>query len=175
MVRMITEYYEWLLDRIEDPVSPKVSQYSALLNQLYSTQYEYRIARDSNRAQEGVDLRHEFADIFGYAFKDADRYLIGQCRILELMVALAARCEHEISGRKDAYTWFWVMVDSLGLRDMTDDNYNSRFVDDILTNFMEGNYKRNGDGSLFRLSSSHKDMRKLELWYQMCWYLNEKL
>lgn len=170
---ILDEYYNWLLNRIEDPDRPIVRKYTELLNALYSKRYEYRIARDSNRAMDGVDLRYEFGGIFGYSRHYIDRWLVGQCSMLELMVALSARCENEISGTTDAHVWFWLMVESLNLEGMDNDHFEPDYVNQALEDFMAGNYRRNGEGSLFTLKNTHRDMRRLELWYQMHAFLNE--
>lgn len=170
---ILNEYYNWLLNRIENPDRPIVREYTELLNALYCKRYEYRIARDSNRAIDGVDLRYEFGDIFGYSHHTIDRWIYGQCSVLELMIALAARCENEISGNTDAHIWFWTMIESLNLEGMDNNHFEPDYVDHALDDFMSGNYRKNGEGSLFTLKDTHRDMRKLELWYQMCAFLNE--
>ena len=51
------------------------------------------------------------------------------------------------------------------------DEDNARIAIDRL---LSHSYKRNGDGGLFTLKSrTREDMRKTEIWYQMCWYLDE--
>lgn len=172
---ILDEYYNWLLNRIENPERPIVRRYTELLNALYCKRYSYRIARDSNRAIEGVNLRYEFGDIFGYPRYMIDRWIYGQCSVLELMVALSARCENEISGNMDAHIWFWTMIESLNLEGMDNDHFEPNYVDQALEDFMNGNYKKNGEGSLFALKNTHRDMRKLELWYQMQTFLIEKV
>lgn len=173
MMYMMTQYYEWLFNRVEDADNPRIRSYQKLLNKLYCREFSYRIARDSNRAADGVALRYEFARLYNYSYSDAERYITGQCRMLEMMIALAARCEREQSGHDDAYIWFWTMIESLGLDGMNDIDYDEGFVDTVLNRFMEGSYKRNGEGSLFTLRHTTRDMRKTELWYQMCLYLDE--
>ena len=34
-------------------------------------------------------------------------------------------------------------------------------------------YKRNGEGGLFTINRRGLDMRSVEIWYQMCWHLQE--
>ena len=38
--------------------------------------------------------------------------------------------------------------------------------------FMDGKYKPNGKGGLFTIPSCERDLRTVEIWYQMNWYLN---
>ena len=170
---ILDQYYNWLLNRIENPERPIVRRYQELLSALYSKRYEYRIARDSNRAMDGVELRYEFGELFGYSRYEIDNWLCGQCSVLELMIALSARCENEISGTTDSHVWFWTMIESLRLDGMDDRHFEPNYVDQALDDFMSGNYCRDGEGSLFTLRNTHQDMRRLELWYQMCAFLNE--
>ena len=69
--------------------------------------------------------------------------------------------------------WFWNMIVSLGLGGMTDSQYNPEQVDRVLERFFQRKYKRNGEGSLFTVEYTHRDMRDLTIWYQMCDYLKE--
>ena len=65
------------------------------------------------------------------------------------------------------------MVHSLGLSDMTNDIWDEKYVDQVIERFLERKYKRNGDGGLFIVRRKDIDMRKEEIWYQLCWHINE--
>lgn len=71
--------------------------------------------------------------------------------------------------------WFWYMIVSLGLSGMTDDHYNSDYVDDQLNAFMDREYAPDGKRSLFWVPETKKDFRNIEIWYQMCEYLNSTI
>ena len=47
------------------------------------------------------------------------------------------------------------------------------YVEDIVQKFLDRKYSRNGDGGLFTVNRSRYDLRSVEIWYQMCWYLDE--
>ena len=64
------------------------------------------------------------------------------------------------------------MIVSLGLSGMTDSNYNADYVDMVLDRFMDREYSSDGNGSLFYVPGTKKDFRNIEIWYQMCEYLN---
>ena len=68
--------------------------------------------------------------------------------------------------------WFWNMIVSLGLGTMTDANYDSNYVDDILQRFMQRKYKRTGEGGLFTVPNTRQDLRDIEIWSQLTAYLN---
>nr|DAD58005.1 MAG TPA: hypothetical protein [Caudoviricetes sp.] len=169
------EYYNWMVDIVTRDRFAKTISYNKLLSYLHSREYTWTIRRDKNRAQDGIDLRRHY--ILGHEYsEDVLEYLAGPCSILEMMVALAIRCEETIMddpamGNRTAQ-WFWQMIVSLGLGAMTDTRYNKREVIDIIDRFLEHKYAPNGKGGLFTVKGSDSDMRTMEIWYQLCSYLN---
>lgn len=143
--------------------------------QLHSTEFRYSISRDENRAEDGIDLRRRFAYDYD-VIDDADEYLTEPCSVLEMMLALAIRCEENIMDDPsigDRTTqWFWQMVVNLGLGSMTDDNFDKKFVKSIIKRFLDRNYDPDGKGGLFRLRNCMYDLRDVEIWAQLCWYLD---
>ena len=49
----------------------------------------------------------------------------------------------------------------------------SAYLDNRTCSVLERKYSRNGDGGLFTVNHSRYDLRSVEIWYQMCWYLDE--
>lgn len=68
--------------------------------------------------------------------------------------------------------WFWNMIVSLGLGLMSDSRFDEKYTNIVLDRFMNRQYKRNGEGGLFTIDGIKRDMRNVEIWYQMCWYLD---
>lgn len=68
--------------------------------------------------------------------------------------------------------WFWGMIVSLGLGGMTDAIFDRDYVEECLTRFLNREYERNGKGGLFTVKGTRRDMRKMEIWYQLNAYLN---
>ena len=98
------------------------------------------------------------------------------CSVLEMMVALAIRCEETIMdnpayGDRTAQ-WFWGMIRTLGLYSMTDDRFDQEYVDMVIDRFLNRDYEPNGEGGLFKINNCKYDLRKIEIWYQLCWYLD---
>lgn len=128
---------------------------------------------DENRALDGMNLRTRFIDIYPENELNFDR----ECSILEMMIALSIRCEDYIM-TDDRYgnrtgEWFWNMILSLGLTGMTDTNFNKGFVEEVLFRFITRDYDADGSGGLFTILNPHIDMRKIEIWHQLNWYLEE--
>ena len=97
------------------------------------------------------------------------------CSILEMMIALAIRCEEHIMedpeiGNRTGQ-WFWNMIVSLGLGHMTDDYFDLAYVEEAVRRFLNREYSRDGSGGLFTIERCPQDMRRIEIWYQMCMYL----
>lgn len=167
---MVESYFEWLSGlAIHNEYSRKT--YRKLLTQLYDTEFRYLIPRDKNRANDGCDLRWRYTSTY------ADNNVPdGPCSILEMMVALAVRCEETImddpSYGDRTQQWFWGMVTSLGLARMTNDNYDEKEVNDILTRFINREYDPDGRGGLFTIRNCNHDLRTAEIWYQFCWFLD---
>jgi hypothetical protein len=93
-----------------------------------------------------------------------------------MMVFLAIRCEETIMddpGIGDrTRQWFWNMVINLGLGSMTDDNYDKQLVTNVLERFLNREYEPDGTGGLFVVSDRDCDLRDVEIWHQLCWYLD---
>lgn len=173
--RIENEYFEWLLRlSCKDRYSPSIS-YRKLLSYLHSTEFTYIIANDVNRAKDGINLRYRY----GLSIDDPDiaDYIEGPCSVLEMLLALAIRCEENIMddpGVGDRTgQWFWGMLVNLGLGHMIDDVFDRRQAEDIITRFLNREYEPNGKGGLFTLRHCEYDLRTVEIWFQLCWYLDD--
>lgn len=166
---MVDQYFEWLYDLVCGERYSRDISYRKLLMCLHDTEFIYSIPKDANRAQDGIDLRRRF-------HPDADLYLTGPCSILEMMVALSIRCEETImdDGRIGDRTgqWFWGMIVNLGLGSMLDTRFDIYYVRDVLNRFINRDYEPDGKGGLFTVNNCHADLRDVEIWYQLCWYLD---
>ena len=166
------EYFRWLYKFVCGDRYAKGISFRKLLRHLHETEFTWLIPMDENRACDGIDLRYRFA----YEYSSpatAESYLDGPCSILEMMVALAIRCEDfmddpQIGDRTGQ--WFWGMINSLGLGSMVDDRYDEEYVDDVIERFLNREYAPNGKGGLFTVRRCTRDLRDVEIWYQMTWY-----
>ena len=174
--RISNEYFKWLSDLVcEDRYAEQIS-FNKLLMYLHTTRFTYTLPMDANRAEDGIDLRWRFAYEHPYLQGNAELGLRGPCSVLEMMIALALRCEETImddpkKGDRMAQ-WFWGMVASLGLNAMTDDRFDRRFVDYTVKKFLDRDYEPNGKGGLFTIRNCDRDLRTVEIWYQLNWYLD---
>lgn len=172
------KYLAWMYQLICAGETRYFPSYRKLLRRLYELPFTYTMPMDGNRADDGVNLRYRFGEECGYSDAEVANALDDRdCSVLEMMLALAIRCEDNIMYDPDlgsrADRWFWVMLTNLNLANMSDRNYDQHVVDQAIANFLSRNYSRDGDGGLFRVRNCPRDMRTLDIWYQMCWYLND--
>ena len=174
---VINEYFEWMYSLVARPTRRKALPYRKLLMCLHDIEFIYSITNDRNRAEDGVDLRYRFARERG--IDNVSTYLTGPCSVLEMMIALSIRCEEHIMDDPDIGNrtgkWFWDMVSNLGLHKMNDTKFNKDFVCETIRIFLNRDHGSNGEGGLFTVRNCPYDLREVEIWYQMCWYLDDIL
>ena len=156
-------------------------RYKSLFSVLSERAFVPSVRHDDNREFEGQELRYRYADLEGLS----DDFWVGilpeECLILEMLIAMALRIEedfmHDPELGNRTGQWFWEMLDNLGLADMDDLNYDEDYVQMRINIFLDRDYDRDGVGGLFRLKHCPKDvdMRKTEIWYQMGYYISEKM
>lgn len=165
-----TYYFDWLCDLVCKNRYSKSISYRKLLECLHDTEFTYMIPKDQNRAENGIALRWRFQCETGYRTRSAD-----PCSILEMMVALAIECEVNIMDDPNigdrTGQWFWGMIVNLGLGSMTDYKFDDIYVDGVIRRFLNREYEPNGKGGLFTVRNCTYDLRTVEIWNQMCWYL----
>ena len=169
--KLRTRYFMWLCNLVGHNGS-----YFMLLDYLHRIQFTYVLDMDGNRAEDGINLRYKFGEAERYSDAMIASYLdISPCSVLEMMAALAFRCEEHLmcddSIGDRTGVWFWEMIKNLGLASMSDRNFNQDRVEAIITDFLDRDYEPDGRGGLFAIEGYSRDMRTIEIWYQMCAYL----
>ena len=173
-----TEYFDWLCSLVNDSKPIRGASYNRLMSYLYDTEFTFIHPMDENRCVDGVDLRYRFGYENGIENPVIASCLdVFPCSILEMMVALAFYCEEHIMYDPDnglqSGRWFWNMVVSLGLDNMTDSNYNLTYVNRVIRRFLDREYDSDGKGGLVYIPGCQYDLRTMDIWYQMMTYLSE--
>ena len=172
--QIINDYFEWLWNFTK---CRGHSQNRKIITLLHNIEFRYSIPMDANREEDGIDLRYRFITEVGIPknCQEVYKYLDGPCSVLEMMIALAIRCEESIMDDPDigdrTSEWFWLMMKNLGLDYMSDRKFDRDIAEEKISIFLDRRYKRNGEGGLF-VVNGRRDLRKVEIWYQMCWYLD---
>lgn len=171
--RVNDRYFEWLCELVDIGRFAKQVTYRKLLMRLHDIEFTWFIPHDDNRADDGIQLRRRY----GLVCEDMSLpdYIQGPCTVLEMMVALAIRCEETIMddallGNRTGH-WFWGMIRNLGLSHMIDPEFDRRYVDDVIARFLNRDYEPDGRGGLFTVRNCDQDMRDVEIWCQLSWYL----
>lgn len=175
--RINNEYFEWMYNLVCDGRYCNETSYRKLLMRLHSTEFIFIIPMDENRAVDGVSLRYRFA--LSQEQEELADYIDGPCSVLEMMVALATRCEESLMddleiGERTGQ-WFWNMITSLGLGSESDTRFDRRYVEDVVEHFLYREYEPDGRGGLFTIKNCRRDLREIEIWLQMNEYLKSIL
>lgn len=173
------EYFEWLYNYVCKGRAHDKASYRDIFTLLHQIEFIFHLPKDENRARDGVDLRYRFAML-----KEDEWYpecvmdiLDGPCSVLEMMVALAIRCEETIMddtryGNRTGQ-WFWSMMRTLEIDYMLDEYYNEVVARQRIYRFLDREYSPDGKGGLFHIPGCSDDLRDVEIWSQLCWYLDK--
>ena len=168
------DYFEWLVTFVCGEWSKEDNPHRKLLRYLYDTEFRYKLKRDVSRARDGCHLRDQYVAYFDIRDIPSSFYDY-PCSVLEMMIALAIRCETIMDNPHygdRTRQWFWRMISSLGLSSVTDYNYDEYYVREVVNTFLDRKYCPDGRGGLFTIKHCQQDLRKAEIWHQMCWYLD---
>lgn len=163
-----TRYFKAICNLVYDDRFGK--SYNQLFEYLYSVEFYWSIPMDRNRALDGIDLR--------YKYGCSNDILDEPCSVLEMLIGLAARMENQFMTNYDegdrTGQWFWMMLTNLGLNRLDDDNFDEETADYFTYRFLNRGYKANGEGGgLFVVERPFQDLRDVDIWTQMNWYLGE--
>lgn len=172
------DYFAWLCALVD--ADNECGSFIFLMRELFETEFSYATANlvpnDDNRIEDGLLLREEFLQ---EEKLDNSVVLCGPCSLLEMMIKLAERME-DIVCEYDYIYWFWEMIRNLNFIEYYDTHKSwmngcvcpSDIYHGIIM-LLDRTYTREGLGSLFPMKNSRRDMRSIEIWYQMNNYLIE--
>lgn len=169
-------YFGWLYSKVAYTENPTPSlTYYTLLRDLHATEFAYILTGDDNRAEDGLDLRREFVReaMLPNEPPELSRHI--PCSVLEMLIAFARRINFDDDSRTPR-EWFWVFMENLGLRDLSDSYPGvSERVYQVMEQFVWRTYSFSGNGGgLFPLRQPEQDQTRVELYYQFCAWLVEQ-
>lgn len=177
------EYFSWLCDRVKQKRT-----YVKLCKILHRIMFRWSVHNDDNRCEDGIRLRELFVEEMNLDETHLEvRYLMmPECTVFEVLVALAERMDELMYQLNDQENhsgrWFGELLLNLKLAEYTDNHsYSDRFdemtemkIYDIVETFLDRTYDFDGSGGLFPMKKRpRKDMRKIEIYYQLMEYLAE--
>lgn len=165
-------YFNWLYSkvaRIDVPSTPGIT-YLTLMRALHNTEFVWMLIGDSNRAEEGLELRNDFYRESG---EEQDPSWLGMpCSCLEMLYAFAIRASAQTES--SAHYWFWYFLEALGIGELSDNHVGiSQHAGEALETFLWRTYDSEGFGGLFPLPDTNSNQKDVELWYQFCEYVLE--
>lgn len=168
----IPSYFSWICKKIYNPINGQ-SEYSKLLKKLFDTEFVYE-PFDYDRARDGIALRGYYQDETG---KDPE--ILGECNLLEMMVALVERYENSVMydpqmGDRTGQ-WFWNMIVSLGLSGMTDENYDEKYASSCIERLESHRYDSDGKGGLFTIKNTPIPVNEMPIYVQINYFMNQVL
>ena len=167
---ILNDYFDWLCFQVTDK-----GGYRKLLSMLHNMIFRYSVDYDENRAADGVNLRWYYVDDGG---NDEILGWKNECTVLEMLIGAAIQMEKIMEDPEMDYSmrhWFWMFLENLDLVDMTDDNYDKTYIYGRVSMFMDRTYDPNGDGNIIYIPDTRDDLRDVEIWCQMCWYMDSIL
>lgn len=173
-MRVQEQFFEWMSNKVDG------RDYGDLLRILHQEDFYSILPLDDNRLLDGCELRYRFGDECNIPRVVIDKFFDrNTCSVLEMMLGLAFRIEATIMEDSDygdrTAMWFWIMVKSLGLYEMKDNNFDTIRVLTTIDTFLARGYASNGKGGLFTVNDTNKDMRDVDIWYQMCMFFDNLL
>lgn len=162
-----TKYFRSICNLVYDNRFGK--QYDTLFKYLYSREFYWSVPLDKNRASYGIDLRYKYG---------CDNDLLSEpCSVLEMLIGLAIQIEGQLQSSFDegdrTSQWFWTMLTNLGLNGLDDDNFDEETAEWFVNRFLNREYYPNGEGGLFVIERPFQDLREVDIWTQVNWYLGE--
>lgn len=175
------DYLCWLMNQCQLEAAGPYG-YLSLCEILLDTYFLSLIEFDENRAEEGRELREEWAESQGGDISETEM-LPYTCNMLELILVMARRMAYEMmDSQYEAGVGKWVMeiLENAGLATFrndyfeTDPEYHGNRIKAILKDIIYRRYLHTGDGGFFPAKFyTTKDYRKMELLTQMNNYLAE--
>lgn len=148
-------------------------EYEYLMELMSQVPFRYSHPLDKNRVDDALELRYEFERMI-----DERVRFDSPVSVLEVLVALAKRCEDSIMHDPDygdrTHDWFWEMVSNLGLNGMSNRNFDENYTINKLDIFLDRRYTKTGKGSIFCVKKPIQDLTQIDIFMQMRWWINEK-
>ena len=158
-------YFDWLRACV---LAPRDNNYEDLLLLLHRKEFTWVILNDRNRAADGKELRFDFLRETNYPRDQL--WVEYPCSMLEMLIGLSKRAAFQTD--MPVRDWFWRLIINLRLDEYRQLSPGDELdVQNQLDTLIWRTYTSRGDGGLFPIRHSKEDQRKVEIWYQLCEYV----
>lgn len=154
-------------------IEPFFKEYVELAGNLFELEFSSAIDNDINRAMDALELRRSLTN---YELDPDDRP-----SFLEFLIALSQRCAYNSLDKKANSFWIGELLNNMGISKFSDQYIMhtgampGRIINRACDRVKHQMYDYDGrNGGLFPLRHPRKDMRDVEIWYQMHAYINER-
>ena len=182
-----SSYVDWLESFTIDETmtDDRRLEYSKLIRTLWDIEYIPLVGNDHDRAAEGLELRSRYRKILAKKAGDGEFYtpdirdIFGECRVLEMLVALSMRMYdlmQDLGFYNSVSRWFWEIMECVGFDSLDDscwiDGRDEDMVEECVGHIMRGDGVRSRadwEGGWFGVHG----WQHMEIWYQMHAYLKQ--
>ena len=167
-------YTFWLLSSLMCDEDDNTYYFLALV--LNSIEFYYTMPEDENRALDGISLRKSYSN---NTEDDIFEVMSCGCTALELLVALSMHMNQITYYPGDNESaWFWIMLENLDIK-ISDKDWPKQGSLDIiksnLSRWFDRKFTKKGKGSPFPMKKCQEDLRHVNMWDHMQWYIGEIL
>ena len=158
------QYFDFLKNKVYGEFI--MTRYDKLLKLLYDRAYIAVLWNDNRRLSECQSMRAALGAV-----------LFRPISVLEVLISLADREEeilfNTIFGIRTA-EWFWEMIGNMNLSHMNDAQFDIDYSNKVIDAFINRTYTNdNPMGCAFRSATVDvTSMQQIELWYQMCYSID---
>lgn len=171
-------YLRWIISNYG------LERYSRLSRILFGIPFRSMVSMDVNRASDGIYMREDYIDHHPGSEYEVSCHLDGECSVLEFLTSFAARVDEATSYRKTRIQWVSYFIRNMGLIEFDDrffgdnperDDELECAVDERVARTLDRRYNYDGsNGGLFVLRKPPCDLRTVEYWWQMQYYVLER-
>lgn len=165
------DYFHWLLFFCNlDEEKNYYYGFRVLLN----IPFRLKKPRDINRSIDGSKWKKKYPipHRFLEEKEEIQEFFDKEVSVLEVLLGLALRVDQEITGEMSEEdhpeAFFMEMMRNLKLSELSE-----REIRTKMTRWMNGTYKKNGEGTPFPVKNKVVDQREREIWDQMQAYIRE--
>lgn len=168
----MSDYIHWVMKDKLGLTEKECKDNLHIVLTLANVEFVWNHPMDENRAIDGLELRDDFEYETG-EYLDKTSGLMPNCSFFEMLAALCIRCENQLMRNLSlgdrTSKWFFEFLRNLGINK----RMNSEEIEDLAYDFMDGNYKANGEGGMFPLRKRGIRQKGEQIWKQLSAYINE--